>query len=259
MPRRAPIRPSPLRGDELPLIVVDSFVRAAGRALHAGMDGLQIHAAHGYLLSQFLTPHTNRRTDEYGGPLENRARLLLEVLTAVRAEVGDSFPILVKLNGTDDLLLRRACKAELVRVARWLQDSGADAIEVSRGLYESWPGMVQGNYRGFVYNSMTRGPMTSNSRLRKAVMLAAAPAAERVAGRLRPPTEGFNLDCAARFTEALSIPVICVGGFHTKEGIEHAIGSGKVDAASAARAFIADMRTLRDRQVRRMQSGNRGI
>ena len=233
-------KPPPLRGDELPGIV-DSFVRAAGRAVQAGMDGLQIHAAHGYLLSQFLTPHTNRRTDEYGGSLENRARLLLDVLKAVRAEVGDAFPILVKMNGTDDLPFRRACAtAELVQVARWLQDSGADAIEISRGHYESWPGMVQGNYRGFVYNSVTRGPLASVSRLRKAAMLAAAPVAERIAGQLRPPAEGFNLEFATQFTDAVSIPVICVGGFHTKEGIERAISSGKVDAVSAARAFIAD-------------------
>ncbi|BBZ56725.1 MULTISPECIES: NADH:flavin oxidoreductase [Mycolicibacterium] len=233
-------KPTPLRGDELPGIV-DSFVRAAGRAVQAGMDGLQIHAAHGYLLSQFLTPHTNRRTDEYGGSLENRARLLLDVLKAVRAEVGDAFPILVKMNGTDDLPFRRACAtAELVQVARWLQDSGADAIEISRGHYESWPGMVQGNYRGFVYNPVTRGPLASVSRLRKAAMLAAAPVAERIAGQLRPPAEGFNLEFATQFTDAVSIPVICVGGFHTKEGIERAISSGKVDAVSAARAFIAD-------------------
>ncbi|MFF2083552.1 NADH:flavin oxidoreductase [Nocardia sp. NPDC058176] len=239
-------KPSPLRRDELPGIV-DSFVRAAGRAVAAGMDGLQIHAAHGYLLSQFLTPHTNRRNDDYGGSLENRARLLLDVMAAVRAEVGDRFPILVKMNGTDDLPYRRACTtSELIRVARWLQDFGADAIEISRGHYESWPGMVQGNYRGFVYNSVTRGPLASSSRVRKAAMLAVGPVMERVAGRLRPPTEGFNLDSAAQFTEVLSIPVICVGGFHTKQGIEQAIGSGKVDAVSAARAFIADPHLYRN-------------
>lgn len=71
-------------------------------------------------------------------------------------------------------------------------------------------------------------------------MLAAAPVGERIAARRRPPTEGFNLDGAAQFTDTLSIPVICVGGFHTAEGIANAVGSGKVDAVSAAPAFIAD-------------------
>ncbi len=233
-------KPTPLRRDEIPGVVT-SFARAARRAAEAGMDGVQIHAAHGYLLGQFLTPHTNRRNDQYGGSLENRARLLLGVLTAVRREVGDTFPILVKINGTDDLPLRRgASTGELVDVARWLQDRGADAIEISRGHYESWPGMVQGNYRGFLTDSVTRGPLAPCSPIRKTVIFAASPIVERVAGRLRPPIEGFNLGYAAAFTEALSIPVICVGGFHTREGIEHAIGSGMVDAVSAARAFIAD-------------------
>ncbi|GEE00756.1 NADH oxidase [Gordonia spumicola] len=233
-------KPVPLRRDEIPA-VVQSFAEAARRAVEAGMDGVQIHAAHGYLLSQFLTPHTNRRNDDYGGPLDNRARLLLEVLGAVRASVGDSYPILVKLNGTDDLPLRRAADTgELLQVARWLQDDGADAIEISRGHYESWPGMVQGNYRGFLVNSVTRGPLASSSRLRKSMIFAASPVVERVAGRLRPPVEGFNLGHAAEVAEALTIPVICVGGFHSKEGIGHAVGSGMVDAVSAARAFIAD-------------------
>lgn len=233
-------KPTPLRDHEI-RGVVESFARAAGRAVEAGMDGVQIHAAHGYLLGQFLTPHTNRRTDRYGGSLRNRARLLLDVLAAIRTEVGDAFPVLVKMNGTDDLPLRRAnTTGELVQVARWLEEGGADAIEISRGHYESWPGMVQGNYRGFTHTSVARGPLVSAGRLRKAALLAAGPVVERIAGRLRPPTEGFNLRYAAEFTEALAIPVICVGGFHTKEGIEHAIGSGRVDAVSAARAFIAD-------------------
>lgn len=169
------------------------------------------------------------------------------MLIAIRRMVGDSFPILVKINGTDDLPLRRGAGTdELVRVAGWLQDHGADAIEVSRGHYESWPGMVQGNYRGFLTNSVTRGPLASCSPVRKTVIFAASPFVEGVAGRLRPAVEGFNLGYAAEFTESLSIPVICVGGFHTREGIEHAIGSGMVDAVSAARAFIADPHLYRN-------------
>ncbi|WP_051741843.1 oxidoreductase [Streptomyces xylophagus] len=111
-------KPRPLRRDEIPE-VVETFASAAERAQNVGFDGVQIHAAHGYLLSQFLTPHTNRRTDEYGGSLDNRMRLLREVIRAIRTRVGDDFPVLLKLNGTDMLPLRRgAMTAELVHLAR---------------------------------------------------------------------------------------------------------------------------------------------
>src|ERR1700752_1638809 len=98
------VRPRALRTDELPG-VADSFAAAAVRAREAGFDGVQVHAAHGYLLSEFLTPHTNRRDDGYGGSLTNRMRFPVEVLRAIRERVGNDFPILAKLNGTDMLPL----------------------------------------------------------------------------------------------------------------------------------------------------------
>ncbi|WP_433622022.1 NADH:flavin oxidoreductase [Nocardia sp. CA-120079] len=233
-------KPSPLRADEIPT-VVESFAAAAARARQAGFHGVQIHAAHGYLLNQFLTPHTNRRTDRYGGSLDNRARLLLEVLRSVRSRLGEDYPILIKLNGTDDLPLRAgATTDELVRVAKWLQDEGADSIEISRGHYESWPGTIQGRYKGFFHASLTVGSGRDMSAGQKAFGRALGPVFEYVAGRLRPPVEGFNLPQAQRFTDALDIPIICVGGFHTRRAMETAIDSGKVDAVSAARAMIAN-------------------
>jgi 2,4-dienoyl-CoA reductase-like NADH-dependent reductase (Old Yellow Enzyme family) len=110
-------KPRPLRIDEIPALV-ETFAAGAQRAQDVGFDGVQIHAAHGYLLSQFLTPHTNRRNDDYGGSLANRMRLLREVYRAIRHRVGDDFPILLKVNGTDMLPFRRgATTGELVRVA----------------------------------------------------------------------------------------------------------------------------------------------
>lgn len=233
-------KPSPLRLDEMPG-VVESFAAAGERAREAGFDGVQIHAAHGYLLGQFLTPHTNRRTDAYGGSLDHRARLLVEVLRGLRARLGDDYPVLVKMNGTDDLPFRRgATTEELVRVAVRLQDEGIDAVEISRGHYESWPGMIQGRYRGFFRTSLDSGAGQHSSALRKAVGRAVAPVVERAAERLRPPMEGFNLPQAELFTRALDVPVICVGGFHTRAGMEAAVDGGKADAVSAARAMIAD-------------------
>jgi 2,4-dienoyl-CoA reductase-like NADH-dependent reductase (Old Yellow Enzyme family) len=233
-------KPRPLRADEIPALA-DTFAAAAGRAQDVGFDGVQIHAAHGYLLSQFLTPHTNRRNDEYGGSLDNRMRLLREVYGAIRARVGDDFPILLKMNGTDMLPLRKgATTAELVRVAKVMADEGIDAVEVSRAHYESWPGMVLGHYKGFISGQVKEGSGTKMSRRRRMTMLALAPIIERAAERLAPGGEGFNLPQAEQFTPHLDIPVICVGGFHTTKGMESAIETGRCDAVSAARAFIAD-------------------
>jgi 2,4-dienoyl-CoA reductase-like NADH-dependent reductase (Old Yellow Enzyme family) len=234
------VLPRALRRDELPGIV-ESFAAAAVRAQRAGFDGVQIHAAHGYLLSQFLTPHTNRRDDDYGGSLTNRARLLLEVLAAIRQRVGDGFPVIAKLNGTDMLPLRRgATPHELLAVGVALQDGGLDAIEISRAHYESWPAQVLGEYRGFWRAQVREGTGRKAHPLQKAIGLAAAPLVERVAARLAPGSEGFNLPYAERFTRALDIPVIANGGFHSGIAMDGAIRSGSCDAISAARAFVAD-------------------
>ena len=242
-------KPRALRTDEIPALV-DTFAAAAARAQDVGFDGVQIHAAHGYLLSEFLTPHTNRRNDEYGGSLENRMRLLRKVYGAIRARVGDDFPILLKMNGTDMLPLRNgATTAELVRVAKVMQDEGIDAVEVSRGHYESWPGMVLGHYKGFISAQVKEGSGAKMSRWRRMAMLALAPMMERAAERLAPGSEGFNLQQAEQFTAHLDIPVICVGGFHTATGMQSAIESGRCDAVSAARAFIADPYLFKNVQI----------
>ena len=111
---------------------VDSFAQAAARAVRAGFDAVQIHAAHGYLLSQFLSPRFNRRKDEYGGPVENRARFLLEALQAIRSEVGPSFPILIKMN-SDDGLDGGLTVEDSLKVGAMLREAGIDAIELSGG------------------------------------------------------------------------------------------------------------------------------
>lgn len=127
--------PRALEAEELPALV-EAFRASARRAVDAGFDVIEIHAAHGYLLHQFLSPLSNRRDDSYGGSLENRARLLLEVVRAVRAEIGE-LPLLVRFSATDwaeggwDL-------DETVRVAEWSRDAGADLFDVSTG------GLVRG-------------------------------------------------------------------------------------------------------------------
>ena len=230
-----------MRRDEIPGLV-DTFAAAAERAQDVGFDGVQIHAAHGYLLGQFLTPHTNRRDDEYGGGIDNRMRIVREVFQAIRHRVGEDYPILLKINGTDMLppFRRGATTADMIRVAKVLQEEGLDAVEVSRGIYESWPANILGHYRGYIRANVTEGAGVELPSYRRMAMLALGPLMERAAERLAPGGEGFNLPQAEQFTAQLDIPVISVGGFHTQSGMEAALNSGRCDAVSAARAFIAN-------------------
>ncbi|WP_080801992.1 NADH:flavin oxidoreductase [Arabiibacter massiliensis] len=111
-------------------MLVEAFAAAARRAQEAGFDGVELHAAHGYLLSQFLSPHLNLRTDEYGGGIENRVRLGAEVLAAIRREVGGEFPILVKLNSSDGVE-GGLTEDDSLAAARLFAEAGATAIEAS--------------------------------------------------------------------------------------------------------------------------------
>ena len=112
--------------------VIDAFVKAAARAEKAGFDGVQIHAAHGYLLSQFLSPFYNRRNDEYGGSLENRVRIVLEVFESIRGKVGSDYPVMIKMNAQD--FVEGGLNAdEAIEIAAILDSSGIDAIELSGG------------------------------------------------------------------------------------------------------------------------------
>ncbi|WP_188677424.1 NADH:flavin oxidoreductase/NADH oxidase [Subtercola lobariae] len=113
--------------------IVEAFRASARRAIDAGFDVLELHAAHGYLLHQFLSPLSNSRSDEYGGSLENRARLLLRIVTGVRAEVGDAVPLFVRLSGTDWVQAGGWDIEQTTTVAGWARDAGADFFDVSSG------------------------------------------------------------------------------------------------------------------------------
>lgn len=112
--------------------VIGAFGAAAKRAIEAGFDGIQIHSAHGYLLSQFLSPFYNRRNDEYGGNLTNRARIVLEVLKAIRGVTGDEYPVCIKLN-SQDFLDGGLTENEMIEIASILEENGLSAIEISGG------------------------------------------------------------------------------------------------------------------------------
>ncbi len=107
--------------------VIKAFAEGAERAKRAGFDGVQIHAAHGYLLSAFLSPFYNKRTDAYGGPLENRARIVLDILKAIRKVVGEAYPVLVKMNASD-FVEGGFSPQEMIETALLLENAGIDAI-----------------------------------------------------------------------------------------------------------------------------------
>jgi 2,4-dienoyl-CoA reductase-like NADH-dependent reductase (Old Yellow Enzyme family) len=129
------IIPKEMSQEEI-LYLQHAFADAALRAKEAGFDGVQIHAAHGYVLNKFLTPYYNRRTDEYGGTIDNRARMLVETYSAIREKVGSEYPILIKINCAD-FMAQGMTFAESTYVCKKLVGLGLDAIEVSGGSHSS--------------------------------------------------------------------------------------------------------------------------
>lgn len=204
-------KPRPLTGEELQA-VIRGFARAAVVARDAGFDGAQLHGAHGYLVSQFLSPVTNQRTDEWGGSLENRARLLLESLKAMRAAVGEAYPLSVKLNSAD---FRKGGYTldECVRVVEWLNELGLDLLEISGGSYE------QPRLMGAIGDKETfELPKVTSHRER----------------------EAFFLDYAQAIRAVAEMPLAMTGGFRRRDTMAEAVGSGDVDLVGMARPFCAD-------------------
>jgi 2,4-dienoyl-CoA reductase-like NADH-dependent reductase (Old Yellow Enzyme family) len=192
--------------------IVDAFGAAARRAKSYGFDAVQLHAAHGYLINQFLSPHTNRRADEYGGSVENRCRFLLEVCRRVRSEAGPAFPLLVKLNGSDNLA-GGLDTGDAVFAAKLLDSEKIDAIEVSGGTSAS-------------------GEKT--------------PVRTKIDG---PEKEAYNLDLARQIRKAVQCPVMVVGGFRSRGVIDNALGAEGMDYVSMSRPFIREPR-LAERWLR---------
>jgi 2,4-dienoyl-CoA reductase-like NADH-dependent reductase (Old Yellow Enzyme family) len=220
--------------------IVQRFADAAARCKQAGFDGVQIHGGHGYLVNQFLTPYTNKRTDDYGGSFENRLRFLRDLYRAMRARVGKDYPVIIKLNGSDYLPLRPGLKTEeLVKIAKAMEQEGIDAVEVSVGQYESGFPMVRGTF-GRCLRHMQSGGVRHLALWRRMAFSLSWPLLALVCNVLFKGREGFNLHYARQFKQALSIPVICVGGFLSREAMQTAIEQGHCDAVSVGRGFIAD-------------------
>ena len=230
--------------------IVGAFADAAARAREAGLDGVEIHGANGYLFTQFLSSATNRRDDDYGGPLENRARLLLETVRGVRERVGPDFHLQVKVSAVEGgnaflpWLKRGNTLEESVQVCRWVEEAGADAIHVSAGNSFPHPLNPAG---GLPLKEVTEnydGLISSGSTAFRNYLLYRTPVIKRIMQRRweRPAAEveGANLPAARAIKDAVSVPVLCTGGFQTASVVRAALERGDCDAVTVARPFVAN-------------------
>jgi 2,4-dienoyl-CoA reductase-like NADH-dependent reductase (Old Yellow Enzyme family) len=235
---------------------VTAFAEGARRARDAGLDGVELHGANGYLITQFLSSAVNDRTDDYGGSLENRARFVVEIVKAIRARVGDDFHVQMKISATEyanALLFFRLdppgnVVSDSIQVCKWLVAAGVDSIHVSTGstfphprnpagsdlpvdilgqTYEQLASSGAHTFRNFL---ILRGGLSGDA-FRDAWLDAGVPADQ---------IEGLNRPDARAIKQAVTVPVLCTGGFQTASVIRDAISSGDCDGVSIARPLVAN-------------------
>ncbi len=192
--------------------VIERFVSCAVTCKEAGFTGVQFHSAHGYLLSQFLSPLTNQREDEWGGTLENRARALIAIVTQAREALGTNFPISVKLNSAD-FQKGGFDFDDSLTVAKWLADAGVDLLEISGGTYEQ-PRLL--NLDGI------------------------EPIEEQSLARSTLAREAYFVDFAKAMREKLSIPIMVTGGLRRKDVMNHVLETGGADMIGLGRPLCVD-------------------
>jgi 2,4-dienoyl-CoA reductase-like NADH-dependent reductase (Old Yellow Enzyme family) len=184
--------------------VVRAFGDAAARAKHSGFDAVEIHSAHGYLLSQFLSPLVNRRTDEYGGTLANRGRMTLEVLRSVRRAVGPDYPVLIKVNA-EDFAEGGFSVEDMLELSAMLEKEGIDAVEMSGG---------------------TGGEASKYQPVRF--------------GTIKKENEAYYHEAARRFKRSVRVPLILVGGVRSPDVAERLVAEGTADYVAMSRPLICE-------------------
>src|SRR5688572_19200492 len=234
--------------------VVEAFAQGARRAREAGLDGVELHGANGYLITQFLSSAINDRKDDYGGPIENRARFVLDIVRAIRATVGRDFHLQMKISAEDhaDAIAFFGIGPsgntldESIKVCQMLVEAGVDAIHVSTGaffphprnpagvdlpveeLVQTYDMMISGGDAAFrTYNLFRNFPALARRQWNDA-----APKPHEI--------EGANLVNARKIKAAVNVPVICTGGFQTASVIAGAIERGDCDLVSIARPLVAN-------------------
>ncbi|NQY36241.1 MAG: NADH:flavin oxidoreductase/NADH oxidase family protein [Alteromonadaceae bacterium] len=194
-------------GDEEIRVIIKRFATSAAVVKKAGFSGVQIHGAHGYLLSQFLSPRHNQRDDQWGGSLQNRMRFALEVYKAIRAAVGPDFPVGIKLNSAD---FQRGgfTEEDSMAVVKALADAGIDLLEISGGTYEA-PAMTGKRKKDKVKESTKQ-------------------------------REAYFLDYAEKVRKLVDVPLVVTGGFRTCEAMKDALASGATDMIGVARPLAVE-------------------
>lgn len=185
------------------LDVIEKFGVSAGLAKKTGFSGVQIHGAHGYLVSQFLSPHHNRREDQWGGSLENRARFVMSVYQSIRDHVGEEYPVGIKLN-TADFMKGGFSMDDSAEVAMMLAQAGIDLLEISGGTYES-PAMMSSHVK--------------DSTIKR---------------------EAYFLEAAGQIRSQVDVPLVVTGGFRSARAMTRAIENGETDMIGLARPLAVD-------------------
>jgi 2,4-dienoyl-CoA reductase-like NADH-dependent reductase (Old Yellow Enzyme family) len=195
-------KPRALLEEEI-LEIIKKFATSAKLAKEVGFTGVQIHGAHGYLVSQFLSPRHNQRDDQWGGSLENRMRFVLSVYNAIREQVGSDFPIGIKLNSAD-FMKGGFSEEDSMQVVKTLADAGIDLIEISGGTYEN-PSMM--------------GSDAKKSTVQR---------------------EAYFLDYAEKVRSLVDTPLVVTGGFRSAKAMQDALNSGATDFVGVARTTCVD-------------------
>jgi 2,4-dienoyl-CoA reductase (NADPH2) len=256
-------KPDPLHGFECQRMTtadiketVAAFAEGARRAREAGLDGVELHGANGYLITQFLSSAINDRKDEYGGPIENRARFVIEIVKAIRARVGSDFHLQMKISAVDHnnaLLFLKFEGAgntidESIKVCKWLVDAGVDAVHVSTGSSFPHPRNPAGSDLpvDVLANTYEQLASSGTQTFRNLLIFRSGPGGDLFrrqwldAGVPADQIEGLTLPDARAIKQALTVPVLCTGGFQTASVIRTAITRGDCDGVSIARPLVAN-------------------
>lgn len=232
--------------------IVQYFADGARRAREAGLDGVELHASHGYLFTQFLSSGINDRKDEYGGPLENRARFLLEVIRAIRREVGDDFHLQVKINAIDvnNALYPWEKKGntpeEYLQICKWVEQAGADALHVSAGSLFPHPLVPPGGFpldeANWWYGGMASAGVRGYLNYTIFHFKTLRPIFRWLWNRTKKdfPVEGVSAEYCREIKKNVSIPVLNTGGYQDGRLIRKVISEGYCDGVAIARPLIAN-------------------
>lgn len=212
--------------------VIEDFGKASKRVKNSNFDAVQIHGAHGYLLSSFLCPYTNRRTDKWGGSIENRMRIIKEVYKSCREQVGNSYPIFIKISAYDTM--KKGLKQdEGVKIAQMVEDIGFDAIEVSCGIGEDGFSTIRGDFHADVALAKIDAYKNQNP-IFKFVM-------KHFGTKILKPvpfSESYNRNAAREIKSKVNIPIFLVGGMTDPSVMEDVIKKEDADYISLCRALI---------------------